>query len=159
MENICHHPVPVASLSNRAVKRKVGDEHRQFQENWEMEFFLSSTGALLRVSYAQINLQCIRNTTSDVITQLNMLRSIQNTREMREITGSPILKKCLLRQQDLFKKASKENEAAVEASYVVSEMIARARKPFKEGEFIKKCMLLAASKVCLEKVKFSNISL
>ncbi len=70
------------------------------------------------------------------------------------------LKKCLLRQQDLFKKASKENEAAVEASYVVSEMIARARKPFKEGEFIKKCMLLAASKVCLEKkVKFSNISL
>ncbi len=50
------------------------------------------------------------------------------------------LKKCLLRQQDLFKKASKENEAAVEASYVVSEMIARAGKPFKKGEFIKKCM-------------------
>ncbi|KAA8579961.1 hypothetical protein FQN60_005496, partial [Etheostoma spectabile] len=39
------------------------------------------------------------------------------------------LKKCLLRQQDLFKKAN----------YVVSEMIAKAGKPFKEGEFIKKC--------------------
>ncbi|KAF0039270.1 hypothetical protein F2P81_007505 [Scophthalmus maximus] len=60
-------------------------------------------------------------------------------------------------QQDLFKKASKENEAAVEASYVLSEMIA---KPFKEGEFIKKCILLAASKVCPEKKgQFSNISL
>ncbi len=47
------------------------------------------------------------------------------------------LKKCLLWQQDLFKKTSKEHEAAVEASYVVSEMIARAGKPFKEGKFIK----------------------
>ncbi|KAG1935508.1 SCAN domain-containing protein [Pimephales promelas] len=70
------------------------------------------------------------------------------------------LKKCLLRQQDLFKKAKKENEAAVEASYVVSEMIAKAGKPFKEGKFIKNCMLLAASKVCPEKKgQFSDISL
>ncbi|KAA8587860.1 hypothetical protein FQN60_016722 [Etheostoma spectabile] len=48
------------------------------------------------------------------------------------------LKKCLLRQQDLFKEANKEKKAAVEASYVVSEMIAKAGKPFKEGKFIKK---------------------
>ena len=34
------------------------------------------------------------------------------------------LKTCLLKQQDFFKKATKENNAAVEASYVVSEMIA-----------------------------------
>ncbi len=80
------------SLSKRAVKRKVDDEHRQFQEKWETEYFLSSTGAPLHVSYAQRKLRCIRNTTSDVITQLDMLRSIQNTREMSERSGSPILK-------------------------------------------------------------------
>lgn len=84
------------------------------------------------------------NKESDIITQVDMLRSIQNTRENRVAN----LKKCLLRQQDLFKKASKENEAPVEASYVVSELIARAGKPFKDGKFIKKCMLLAASNVC-----------
>ena len=55
------------------------------------------------------------------------------------------LKTCLLRQQDFFKKASKESDAAVKASYVVSEMIAKAGKPFKDGEFIKQCMLQAAS--------------
>uniref|UniRef100_A0A8D2IX21 HAT C-terminal dimerisation domain-containing protein n=1 Tax=Varanus komodoensis TaxID=61221 RepID=A0A8D2IX21_VARKO len=70
------------------------------------------------------------------------------------------LKTCLLRQQDFFKKASKESDAAVETSYVVSEMIAKAGKPFKDGEFIKKCMLQAASIVCPEKKgQFSNISL
>ncbi|XP_042589393.1 general transcription factor II-I repeat domain-containing protein 2-like [Cyprinus carpio] len=63
-------------------------------------------------------------------------------------------------QQELSKKAKKENEAAVEASYTVSEIIAKARKPFKEGKFIKKCLLLAASKVCPEKNdQFSKISL
>ncbi len=39
-------------------------------------------------------------------------------------------------------------------------MIARAGKPFKEGKYIKKCMLLAATKLCPEKKgQFSNISL
>lgn len=69
-------------------------------------------------------------------------------------------KTCLLRQQDFFKKATKENNAAVEASYVVSEMIAKAGKPFTEGKFVKKRILQAASIVCLEKKgQFSNISL
>ncbi|KAJ3598408.1 hypothetical protein NHX12_001918 [Muraenolepis orangiensis] len=67
------------------------------------------------------------------------------------------LKTCLLRQQA---SKSKESDAAVEASYVVSEMIAKAGKPFKDGEFIKKCMLQAASIVCPEnKGQLSNISL
>ncbi|KAJ3605365.1 hypothetical protein NHX12_027412 [Muraenolepis orangiensis] len=70
------------------------------------------------------------------------------------------LKTCLLRQHVFFKKASKESEAAVEASYVVSEMIAKAGKPFKDGEFIKKCMLQAASIVCpVNEGQLSNISL
>ncbi len=43
---------------------------------------------------------------------------------------------------------------------MVSEMIAMAGKPFKECEFIKKCMLIAASKVRPEKKgQFGNISL
>uniref|UniRef100_A0A8D2Q113 General transcription factor II-I repeat domain-containing protein 2-like n=1 Tax=Varanus komodoensis TaxID=61221 RepID=A0A8D2Q113_VARKO len=69
------------------------------------------------------------------------------------------LKTCLLKQQDFFKKASKEIDTAVKASYVVSEMIAKAGKPFKDGKFNKKCMLQAASIVCPEKKgQFSNIS-
>lgn len=39
-------------------------------------------------------------------------------------------------------------------------MIAKAGKPFKDGEFIKKCMLQSESTVCLEKKgQFSNTSL
>ena len=70
------------------------------------------------------------------------------------------LKTHLLRQQHFFKKANKESSATVEASYIVSEMIAKARKPFAESEFVKKCMLQAAHIVCPEKKgQFNNISL
>jgi hypothetical protein len=70
------------------------------------------------------------------------------------------LKTCLSRQQVFFRKATKDSDAAVEASYVVSEMIAKAGKSFKEGEFIKNCMLKASSIVCPEKrSQFCNISL
>ena len=55
---------------------------------------------------------------------------MQNTRGMREDRVAN-LKTCLLRQQHFSKNASKESDAAVEASYVVSEMIAKAGKPFK----------------------------
>jgi len=109
------------------------------QNSW-----LLSTGAPRHVLYAQIKLRRTRNTTSDVITSLAE-EYMQNTREMRERTGSPILKHVYWGDNIFFKKASKESDAAVEASYVVSEMIDKAGKPFKEGEFIKKCMLQGAN--------------
>ena len=43
-----------------------------------------------------------------------------------EHRGTGNLKTCLLKQQDFYKKASKESDPTVDASYVVSEMIAKA---------------------------------
>lgn len=38
--NISCHPVIVICFSKHAVKRKVCDEHRQFQVKWEIKYFL-----------------------------------------------------------------------------------------------------------------------
>ncbi|KAM3860074.1 general transcription factor II-I repeat domain-containing protein 2A-like [Diretmus argenteus] len=70
------------------------------------------------------------------------------------------LKKCLLKQQNLFKKGTDEADKAVEASYIVSEMLAKAGKPFTDGMFVKNCMMKVAGVVCPEKkAKFANVSL
>lgn len=66
------------SFSKPAVKRKVGDEHRQFQEKWGVQcFFVEHRGTLA----------CL-NCTEKVV----MLKIMKNTREWREPTGLPILK-------------------------------------------------------------------
>ncbi|UYV61332.1 hypothetical protein LAZ67_1004422 [Cordylochernes scorpioides] len=60
----------------------------------------------------------------------------------------------------MFTKVSQESEAAVHASYVLSEMIAKHSKPFTEGDFIKECLIKAAEIVCPGSVKtFQAISL
>ncbi|UYV78648.1 hypothetical protein LAZ67_16002269 [Cordylochernes scorpioides] len=64
------------------------------------------------------------------------------------------------KQQFMFTKVSQESEAAVHASYVLSEMIAKHSKPFTEGDFIKECLIKAAEIVCPGSVKtFQAISL
>ena len=48
----------------------------------------------------------------------------------------------------------------MKCSYVISEKIARASKPFIDGEFIKDCLLSAAEIMCPEqKQALANISL
>ncbi|UYV84654.1 hypothetical protein LAZ67_X002984 [Cordylochernes scorpioides] len=64
------------------------------------------------------------------------------------------------KQQFMFTKVSQESEAAVHASYVLSEMIAKHLKPFTEGDFFKECLIKAAEIVCPGSVKtFQAISL
>lgn len=60
---------------------------------------------------------------------------------MREQKGWQKLNGSLLKEQKFFPKATKEYNAAVEASNAVNEMSARAGKPFTEGEFVKNCIL------------------
>ncbi|XP_071979042.1 general transcription factor II-I repeat domain-containing protein 2-like [Engystomops pustulosus] len=148
------------SCSKPAVKRKVDDEHRQFQEKWEKQYFF--------IEHKGIPTCLICTEKVAVPKEYNLKRhyTTRHAEEYAKYQGDERanqvakLKTCLLRQQDFFKKATKENDAAVEASYVVSMMIAKAGKSFKEGEFIKKCMLQAASIISPEKKgQFSNVSL
>lgn len=60
------------------------------------------------------------------------------------------LKKRLKFQHDLLLNANKINDAAMKCSYVLSEKIARASKPFTDGEFIKECLLSAVEIMCPE---------
>lgn len=56
------------------MKRKVGDENRQFQEKWETEYVFVELRGISTCQNAQIKLWCTKTITLDVITQLDMLR-------------------------------------------------------------------------------------
>ncbi|XP_077288029.1 general transcription factor II-I repeat domain-containing protein 2-like [Arctopsyche grandis] len=55
---------------------------------------------------------------------------------------------------------TREQEAYVEASFVVSNIIAKSSKPFSDGEYIKNCMTEVSAIICPDiKHKFENLSL
>ena len=70
------------------------------------------------------------------------------------------LKRGLKSQQAPFTKAKSQSEAAVKASFIVAEEVAKSARPFTEGESIKNCMLKVCDAVCPDKRQlFSNMSL
>ncbi|KAM3838284.1 general transcription factor II-I repeat domain-containing protein 2A-like [Diretmus argenteus] len=160
------------SLSKPATgKRKVDDDHRKFQERWELEyFFMEYRGSPtclvckcqlavtkefnIRRHYTTLHAEECRNYDGGEREKRVGELKKERTKELDEKNKS------LLRQQTLFKNTTYVADKAVKASYTLSEMIAKAGKPFTEGEFVKDCMLKAASIVCPEKhAQFANISL
>ncbi|XP_042286459.1 general transcription factor II-I repeat domain-containing protein 2-like [Thunnus maccoyii] len=61
------------------------------------------------------------------------------------------MKRSLVSQQTMFKKAISQSEAAVKASFIVAAEIAKSARPFNEGEFVKKCIMKVCDLVCSEK--------
>jgi len=66
----------------------------------------------------------------------------------------------LKKQQSVFTKQSIIQDAATEASFMVSYELANRNKPFLDGEFIKECMSDVASIMCPElKTEMDSIAL
>ena len=148
------------SSSRPEVKRRICDEHRKFQEKGEIYYFFvdhrNTPICLICTEKAAVhNEYNIKRHYSTIHAEEH--KKYQGDKRANQVTN---LKTCLLRQQNFFKKGSKESWAAVETSYAISEMIAKAGRPFTEGKFIKKCMLQAANIICSEKKsQFNTISL
>ena len=70
------------------------------------------------------------------------------------------LMKSLVKKQISFKVFDNKSTKATNVSFQILRKTAASGKCFTNGEFVKKCMLLAASELCPEKMQmFQNISL
>ncbi|XP_061765856.1 general transcription factor II-I repeat domain-containing protein 2-like [Nerophis ophidion] len=140
------------------AKRKI--ENRTFLDRWETEYLF------ICVKDRPVCLVCGANVS--VTKEYNIRRhyetkhqdkykDLDTTQRSQKIEE---MKRGLLSQQYMFKKATTQNEAAVKASYIVAEEIPKSTRPFNEGEFVKKCMLKICDQLCPEKKQaFSNVSL
>ena len=59
----------------------------------------------------------------------------------------------------VFQRQITKLENITPASYKVAQLIAKDKRPFADGDFVKKCMMAVAETVCSEKIKlFSGFS-
>ncbi len=147
-------------MSYSKPKRKVDDEHRQFQERWTLQYFFVEFNG---------NATClICKEKVAVLKEYNLKRHYSTKHgdqydkyeeDERKKTSHAVAERANVPAKP-FPQAKKDADAAVEVSYVVSEMIAKAGKPFTEGQFIKDCMLKVADILCPEKKNmFNNLSI
>ncbi|XP_017770200.1 PREDICTED: general transcription factor II-I repeat domain-containing protein 2-like [Nicrophorus vespilloides] len=137
----------------KSKKRKFNVEGRVFQQKWESLYFFSI------VQNKILCLICIKEIT--VPKEYNLRRHYEAFhRDKYDVFEGKLreekLKKLKLdmqRQQNIFTVATKSNDAAIHASFAVSQIIAKNSKPHTDGEYVKKCMIKAVEILCPEKVK------
>lgn len=139
------------------AKRKVDTENRAFQSRWEAEYMFTDIGG------RPVCLICGDNVA--VIKEYNLRRhyetkhqdKLENLNAEQKVEE---LKRNLTPQQTFFTKAKSQSEAAVKASFIVAEEIAKSARPFTEREFLKSCMMKVCDVLCQDqKQMFANVSL
>jgi hypothetical protein len=142
------------------AKRKVDSENRAFQSRWEAEYMFTDIGGKPVCLICGDNVAVIKEYNlrrhyetkhQDKLKSLNAEQKLQKVKE---------LKRNLTSQQTFFTKAKSQTEAAVKASFIVAEEIAKSGRPFSEGEFLKRCMMKVCDVLCSDKKQiFANVSL
>ena len=140
-------------------KRKIDSEHRAFNSEWTNKYlFVTYEDKIIclvcreRISVPkEYNLRRHLETQHPAIAKLD-----QNEKSLKAAS----LIKSLGKEQQFFKVLGSESAKGTDLSFKISREIAVSGKCFTEGEFVKKCMLLAVSELCPEKLRmFQNISL
>jgi hypothetical protein len=138
---------------------KIGSANRAFNPEWTNKYLATFTRDKILCLVCQ--------ETLSVPKEYNICRHFEAKHSdltkldvsERQIKASNLLKH-LSGEQSFFKKINVDNEAATKVSFQTAREITAAGKSFTEGEFVKKCLLIAASELCPDKKSvFENISL
>ncbi|XP_066445082.1 general transcription factor II-I repeat domain-containing protein 2-like [Eleutherodactylus coqui] len=141
-------------------KRKIDAEGRQFNEKWESEylFVLQGEKPLCLLCHEAVSVLKEYNIRRHFETKHGTKYGKYSLQDRQKIVEE--LKGRLQSQQNMFTKATAQNDSAVKASFIVAEEIARASKCFSEGAFLKQCMLKVCEQVCPDQMQsFKNVSL
>ncbi|XP_019215833.1 general transcription factor II-I repeat domain-containing protein 2 [Oreochromis niloticus] len=124
------------------AKRKYEDEHRTFLTEWEsLYFFVKRNGKpfclICQTSLAHFKASNLQHHFSSL--HANIDQEFPKGTELRKHELAT-LKSQAEKQIQFFQKFTKRSETITLASYQLAWNIARAKKPYNEGEFVKKCL-------------------
>lgn len=146
--------------TRRVGKQKIEQESHTFQEKWERAYFFVEVKNVPTCLICKQSLSVSKEYNLRCHYETNHSKNHDGYTEKMRDKKLNELKKRLKFQHDLVLNVNKIKDAAMKCSYVLSEKIARASKPFTDGEFIKECLLSAAEIMCPEQRQaFANIRL
>lgn len=142
-------------------KRKISDEHRAFNEKWELDYFICNNNNKIQ---CMICMQVISVSKEYNVkrhyTTLHEEKYKKHVGEARKIVVAEYKKK-LTQQTSFFSKINTDNEQSLAASYEVCLQLAKAKKSFSDGVLIKQCAVAMAYRFMQPKLaeKFESVAL
>ena len=139
-----------------AKKRKIGDEGRMFNVEWENSYFF------VKVNEKPVCLACGKHVAA--MKKSNLQRHYDFCHgELKKLTRQAlqdVLKRSLNVQQTALCRHCKTDNDIIQTNYEISELIVKKLKSHVEGEFVKECIVAAAKLLAPEEVAvFEKVSL
>ena len=127
----------------RIAGQKYEDEHRTFLPEWEISyFFIERNGKpfclVCQGSLAHFKASHIQCHFSSL--HASMDQDFPKGTDLGQHKVFTLKSQAEKKQIQLFQKFTKQSEIAMLASYQLAWNIAKAKKPYDEGEFVKKCL-------------------
>ena len=124
------------------AKRKYEDEHRTFLAEWESLYFFAERNGkpfclICQATLSHLKASNLQRHFSSI--HGNIDREFPKGTELRR-HKLVTLKSQAEKQLQCLKKFTKHSETVSLASYQLAWNIAQAKKPYNEGEFVKKCL-------------------
>ena len=134
------------------AKRKYEDEHRTFLTEWEsLYFFVERNGKpfclICQPSLGHFKVSNLQHHFSSLHDNIN--REFPKRTKLRK-NKLITLKSEAKKQKEFFQKFLKHSETVRLASYQMAWKVAPAKKPYNDGEFVKKSSVTLL-KFCLQK--------
>lgn len=120
------------------AERKVDAENRGFQDRWEAEYMFTEIKGKPMCLLCEESLAAMKEYNLRRHYQMSQKDKDKNMDTEQRLQKVEELKRGLKSRQALFTKAKSQSEAAVKASFIMTEEVAKSARPFTEGEFIKK---------------------
>jgi len=140
------------SLTSATKKRKIETENRAYQERWEKNYLITNNkGKLQCLVCLQIISVCKEYNVKRHYSTLHETKYKKYEGESRQALISDLRQKLFHQTSTVF-KLSKTQDSALKASYAVSLQLAIGKKPFSDGEIVKKCAIEMAKAFGNEKL-------
>jgi uncharacterized UBP type Zn finger protein len=133
-------------------KRTNGNEHRVFQEKWELAYFCCEIRGKITCLICDQNIRIPKECNIKRHYETHRTECDQYKEQFREYKLRKF-KSARNKQQSMFTTVQKDSEAAVNAAYVIVQLLARNAKCFSESEFVRQCLVYTVEIMCPDKGK------
>lgn len=145
---------------SKKLKRTLKDEHRVFNEEWELQYFVVSDNGKMQC------LLCERTITTIKKYNAHQHYSTHKDNKYAKLEGESrsialkTLKEGRQKQQQIFHRVIHQDKAITEASFKVAYLLGKQGKPFSDSQLIKDCIIEVVGCLDPDKInKYKNIPL
>ena len=145
---------------SKKLKRTLKDEHRVFNEEWELQYFVVSDNGKMQCLLCETTIATIKkyNAHQHYSTHKDN-KHAKLEGESRSIALKK-LKEGRQKQQQFFHRIIHQDKAVTEASYKVAYLLGKQGKPFSDSQLIKDCIIEVVGCLDPDKInKYKNIPL